>query len=1083
MIMNKLLLKLLKYFLFSLFIALSLSANANESETAIRFDAKTLRKKGIHLSELSFPIAQGKKDTRIKYSSAMRFDATYQPTDGGKPVDLPIDEIKRQTERAHAVVKQVKESKRFTSLLEGKNIELPIGIKRIVGNKEIIICLDSIVFTPTHAYGVLYTIIEDTKNNSTLAFYAKDVRFTKDGGFTGDARLELLKTYDLKFGNNTTISFLVDKMHENYVVFNCDGFKHLHVDARIFFSRNTFLPEDFTGKVLPKGQVTAEFQTDMESLDEFMVSISHVPRFQVVGLEGFSFEITGVTFDYSSTQSPMGITFPANYNSTAFVGLDHDPWEGFYISSLTITLPENFKLKTSTERISLTVKNGIIDKLGFTGEVIGRGLIPLNKGDLGGWAYSLDELSISLVKNTPVGAGFKGNLVIPVTKETEVFTYSAVIQPSNYDFTLNPRNNLSFPMWGAGNVEIYQDSKINVGVVNKKFVPKASLTGKLSITATLNGKTGDNNTNDKNSNLNLAELSFQKVIIQTTSPYISLDPIAGGVSFGSPKVEQKLAKLPISISNVGMVNAGPNLVGIKLKVSINLLGEKEAGGGFSGTADVVVYGQNTSGTKYSYHKTELTKVTLKQAEIACVKLGGEIEFYRDDETYGSGFSGAINMVIDLQPSKIDVKSKCIFGKVPLPNNQQDIYRYFAVDALVGFSPAIAMFPGIVKLNAFGGGMSNRMRMDNNVQKAKFVSNSGVSYVPDNTKGVGLKALLGIQGETKQMYEGQIIFELEFNPKGGVSQIAFSGYVQVASLGNTDQFQQLKSSMGGFVSKVKSVGGKSIMDAGSAKPSEVYGEIQRMGTGGALLAQWRMLYDRGAKCFTANIDMFVDVAKVMKGRKAHAHAGRIDIYFKDNGHVTDWHIFVGRPDDILELSVVDFVNIGGYFMMGKNLPTPRAMPNGKRAGFPNVPVDGMGLGARLHIGAEGGGSFWYKAGVDVGFDFLLWNVAGQNCNGKQKGVKGWYGAGQAYLYGYASAGFKKCVTFGWPCHCGFKCCCKWGKCFCFCCSDWCTSKECVDFSGGLTIDISAQLEAANPTYVEASVGILGIYIPVKAGKRC
>src|SRR5690606_31640397 len=139
--------------------------------TTIRFNEHKLRKKGVRLSELFFPIAKGKKDTRIKYSEAMRFEATYAPTDDGKPVDLPFDEIKRHTERAHNVVKQVKDNKTFTTLLEGKNVELPLGIKRTVGNKEIIICLDSLVFTPTHAYGVLYTIIEDTKNNKTLAFY------------------------------------------------------------------------------------------------------------------------------------------------------------------------------------------------------------------------------------------------------------------------------------------------------------------------------------------------------------------------------------------------------------------------------------------------------------------------------------------------------------------------------------------------------------------------------------------------------------------------------------------------------------------------------------------------------------------------------------------------------------------------------------------------------------------------------------------------------------------------------------------------------------------------------------------------
>lgn len=1065
-------------FLALLFSFATIEAKEKESkDDNIFFSESRVIKKGMSLSELGL---LGNPKLKIRYTDAMRFDANYVAAaalDGGKPFNLPIAEVQKHVARAHAALKSVKDNQAFTTALNGKNIELPIGIKRTVGNKDVTICLDSIVFTPSYAYGVLYVVIEDTKNNKTLAFVGRDIRFTKDGGFTGDARLELLETYDLNFGNNTTISFLVDGIHDNYVVFNCDGFKHLHVDARIFFSRNTFVPEQADGKIAPApARVTTDFSTDFESLDNFMVSVANVPKFQVVGLEGFSFQVGTLAFDYSSTQNPSGIVFPAGYSHSALTSGTPLLWEGFFVQNLVITLPEQFKLKaTPSKRISLALEKALIDKLGFTGKASISNLLLLTEGDMSGWDYSVEYISIDVLKSTPVGASFKGQLIIPITKEDERFEYNASIQPNNnYNFTVTSKTKLNFPLWGAGNVEINPDSWISIAIVDKKFRPEASLSGKLSITATINGKTNDNTTTDKGSNLSLAELSFIKLRLSTVGPAISLDPNGGAVSFGSPLMEQKMSNLPVTITNVGMVSKTTGQLGISFTVKVNLVGESENGGGFSGSASIAVYGEQVPlSNKWRYYKTELNRIELNNIKIAVLTLNGYIEFYRDDLVYGSGFAGGLKLEIDLKASKIGIDVKCIFGKKSLPTNPNDIYRYWAVDAMVSL-PALTVFPPLLFINGFGGGANYHMGMNTTPNaNAKFVSMAGIGYVPDNTKGLGLRAMIGIQGASRKLYEGQIIFEIQFSAEGGVSMIAFSGYVQIASLGQFDQLAKLKSSVGGMVDKVNATtGGKAVFDQPAASGASVYGEIQKMGDGGALLAQWRMVLDIDNKSFSAVVDVFVDVAGIIKGRNPNAHAGRIDILACPK----EWHIMVGRPDAALGLNLIDIVDIGGYFMMGQNLPTPLPMPNGKRAAFPNVPVDGMGIGVRLHIGVEGGGSFWYRAGVDAGFDFLIWNVKGQICNGKQKGVKGWYGAGQAFLYGYAGAGFTKCVKYKLPCNCCKK------RCWCLCCG-WCDHQTCVNVSASLTIDISAQIEAANPTYAEARVEVCGIGIGLKVGKRC
>jgi hypothetical protein len=42
---------------------------------------------------------------------------------------------------------------------------------------------------------------------------------------------------------------------------------------------------------------------------------------------------------------------------------------------------------------------------------------------------------------------------------------------------------------------------------------------------------------------------------------------------------------------------------------------------------------------------------------------------------------------------------------------------------------------------------------------------------------------------------------------------------------------------------------------------------------------------------------------------------------------------------------------------------------------------------------------------------------------------------------------------------------------------------VDISANITIDISAQVEAPHPTYVEARLEVCGCGFTIKAGKRC
>jgi hypothetical protein len=114
--------------------------------------------------------------------------------------------------------------------------------------------------------------------------------------------------------------------------------------------------------------------------------------------------------------------------------------------------------------------------MGLTGTFIAKNLIPLEQGTMNGWAFSVDSLGMALQANELSQAGFIGDIVIPVAAKETPFNYTALINPNgNYLFNVSPETELSFPIWNAGHVEIYEASYLEIRVVDKKFLPKANL--------------------------------------------------------------------------------------------------------------------------------------------------------------------------------------------------------------------------------------------------------------------------------------------------------------------------------------------------------------------------------------------------------------------------------------------------------------------------------------------------------------------------------------------------------------------------------------------------------------------------------
>ena len=333
------------------------------------------------------------------------------------------DSIQRYIDLARTVIDKVRSTQNFiTNIDQASKVELPVGISKTIGGVTYDIAIHAIRLKPAYAEIDVFMEFEVPQNGRKLTFMARNIKFTKNGGIVGDAKLELLGDYAINFNGDKVQLILkgASSGQGTYAVMDCDGFRELSIDAAVKFSRDLLIPENPDGSA-GQGNVQASFKTVMSNWNDLVVQLD-LPSFQVNGLKGVGFSVRDAVFDFSDVRNAPAVVFPAGYQSQA---LPENPnvWRGFYLRQLTVSLPREFMKKGATGRTTFAAENVLIDNRGVTGKYI----IPLNQGDMNGWAFSLESLSITVQANQLVEAGFSGGVVIPVGKEDRPFEYSAII--------------------------------------------------------------------------------------------------------------------------------------------------------------------------------------------------------------------------------------------------------------------------------------------------------------------------------------------------------------------------------------------------------------------------------------------------------------------------------------------------------------------------------------------------------------------------------------------------------------------------------------------------------------------------------
>ncbi|MCR9251643.1 MAG: hypothetical protein NXI20_14555, partial [bacterium] len=650
-------------------------------------------------------------------------------------------------------------------------------------------------------------------------------------------------------------------------------------------------------------------------------------------------------------------------------------------------------------RVEFGGNNLLIDQKGFSGLIRANNLITLEQGEIGNWAFSLTEISVGVKANQLRQAGFKGLIEVPLMDgdSSGILGYDAQFKPKgDFLFQVEVKDQLPFNVWQA-QLTLDKNSYIKVEKKNGSLKPEAFLNGVMTVNASSDASSTEKGVKFKG-------IEFQGLKIQSIRPYVTVQAF----SLGTEGERSETASFPITIHEVfGQVTEQNLELGVELSLHLT---NSSTGGGFSARGRVSVLGElyETEGGRFrsKFDKVNIEKfsIDVKQGSLA---FSGELIVFKKNEIYGKGISGSIEATFG---SGLTVGAKALFGKV-------DGMRYWYVDAMVELSYAsrIQLVPGLLNISGFAGGAYYHMGIDDSgLSNDIGISRSGVTYRPDSTMGLGLKATVFISSITENVLKGEATYEMAFNATGGLRYISFTGNAFIMS-SNAEKadLSELSKSMAKQSNSAKSSDNpEGLLDSDNENdPSnlEIHGDPTAKGA--AIAAHLHMIMDFNNNSFHAEAQAYVNIANVITGVGPKNRAGWITMHFSAD----EWYIYVGYPDYDKRIGL-EFANLArttAYFVTGSKIPGSPPPPSNVSEILGDINLDYMSdlnslkSGAGIGFGAEFSfdtgdltfAIFYARFAMGMGFDAMLKDYGSAQCEGRSGalGVNGWYANAQVYAY--------------------------------------------------------------------------------------
>jgi hypothetical protein len=861
---------------------------------------------------------------------------------------------------------------------------LPLSLD--LGPSEVTIL--GIVFTPTAAYAnIAFSAelpLDGTSQQFSLGMKGVCIRPNGFGIAEADARLTLSSDLIKNVGNS--MQFVLEGGPDgSYATFNCKGVKEIRLKGSLDFSRDRLLPVNQQGEiVMAPDTYKVHFDGIVNNLNEWIAeaTASHA-SFTAPQSNGFTMGFSELVLDFSKTKNPVGMAFPANHT------LSNDPiknnWTGILLKEPRLTLP-NYLKRADNQKITVDISTVVVDGEGlWTMLDINNIIEKLEDGSLGGWGFSIDQLSLDIRKSMLQGGGLNGKVNLPITEAG--LGYDASFEPGNgqqdmkISFGIVLQEDLDVDMVFAKAL-LANNSTFGVEIENNKVKPTATLHGSLTMGWEIDGEKKPDGENNKVSSFSLPELNFQGFKIfnnQNDIPQLNLQ----AMQLSNPNAQGKLSGFPVKLKgNPEFVNFNPE-VGFKFGFEFSL--SKNNPNGLSGATDFTIFAKYSPEKKrFVYDRTQLNCISL-DVDVAVASIEGEICIYKNDVVYGDGFSGSVKAII---------KGVGVEAAIALQVGNVNDFDYFYFEALAKSGVGLPV-TSTMSLYGLGGGFHYNMERNNrevtNIDGYQDVvppqdfspgySPSGLIYTPKKgAKGFSATVVFGLTGgeASASAFNGDLTFWMALTPSNGIEKMGMNG------------------------------GGYAVQPLSSRQNAAISGDFA-------------IEINFVTKTFDLEANLNVNVADNMVFGQAS-----INMHASPN----EWFIYIGsweapnpqnyepwndnsrnKLDVDLKIAMLKY---NMYFMMGSQMPELPPLPGKILSNMktqdgqniqdnrtphpeysPNAP--GFAFGAGFHKSLNLNVMIFY-ADIEffAGFDVMLKNY-GSQAGCETIGINGWYAKGQAYAY--------------------------------------------------------------------------------------
>jgi hypothetical protein len=771
-----------------------------------------------------------------------------------------------------------------------------------------------------------------------------------------------------------------------------------------------------TQSVMTPTQISGNTATNTVSTDTVKATISGngtslkdilltgtLPNCEIVGTNGIKIEADSISLDLSDIRNPGGMVFPKNYtHDTTEQGKLH--WQGIYVKSLVLTLPDTWKTGNNAPRIA--TNDLIIDDFGVTCKVLATNVFTFPNGRVADLSASLDTINVSILKGSLTSGSATGLVVLPICRDT-------ITNTLKYSATFNLAaggNNFQLAIIPLGPIKA-DILKAMMTLDSTSIIKVTKTTSQLNVLMNLNGSFKWDNPDlsipEVSSTFRslgikgiVIEMDFENVgLTYVNNPGQNNDSISfkiGTWSFASP--QKLLANFPVSIKKIyykslsKVTPTNPNMKelvrgALMIDIIANLT---EDIGGTTTVGAAFAVELNKSAKKFVPEFKGVFVDSIKvHADIPAVKINGSLDMYDHDSKFGDGYKAT--MGVTFTAVSLQINALVQFGNTTWANNNQ-FYRYWRVEADAKFSPGIPFLPGI-GFYGFGGGAYYNMKTDSIMSTAN-PGNYTYTFVPKkSTFGLIAKAIIGTFPKV-ETFNADASLMAEFNNNtNGLVLIAFEGKFWLAT---------------------------KLLDRLNAK---IYGDVN-------------VNYKFTDKIFYMGADLTINVPGVITTPTPVGFVLNID------GRNNLWYFKFGTPAGPNTVDVLG-LNLYSYLMFGNYIPYPNGFTPKFITGYYSAIGSYPTLGGNVGSGGVGDSTKTGKGiatGVGIKFDKTYnddiykglcrqWSIeAALNVGAELNlafmdqigcaGINGYRASGNVGLYFNLTTTIKgKCFSCtGWPLYC-------------------------------------------------------------------